>query len=59
MEITELPAPHPACSPPELPLERAIARVCKEAGAGVGRNVALSAMNIDVPGGFKFRALGL
>ena len=32
-----------------LPLERAIARVCQEAGARVGRNVALAAMNIDVP----------
>ena len=32
-----------------LPLERAIARVCQEAGAPVGRNVALAAMNIDVP----------
>ena len=32
-----------------LPLERAIARVCQKAGARVGRNVALAAMNIDVP----------
>ena len=32
-----------------LPLERAVARVCQEAGARVGRNVALSAMNLDVP----------
>ena len=32
-----------------LSLERAIARVCQEAGARVGRNVALAAMNIDVP----------
>ena len=32
-----------------LPLERAIARVCQEAGARVGRNVALAAMNIDAP----------
>ena len=35
-----------------LPLERVIARVCQEAGARVGRNVALAAMNmmnLDVP----------
>eukprot|EP00439_Symbiodinium_sp_Y106_P044768 s6206_g5.t1 len=32
-----------------VPVERAIARVCQEAGARVGRNVALSAMNLDVP----------
>ena len=48
-ETTELHAPRQACSPPALPLERAIARVCQEAGARVGRNVALAAMNIDVP----------
>ena len=46
-ETIELHAPHPACSPPEhCP---SIARVCQEAGARVGRNVALAAMNIDVP----------
>ena len=32
-----------------LPLERAIARVCQEAGARVGRNVRLAAMNLHVP----------
>ena len=52
METTELPAPHlvsGVLASRALPLERAIARVCQEAGARVGRNVALSAMNIDVP----------
>ena len=32
-----------------LPLERAVARVCQEAGARVARNVRLADMNIDVP----------
>ena len=32
-----------------LPLERAVARVCQETGAGVARNVRLADMNIDVP----------
>ncbi|OLP88685.1 hypothetical protein AK812_SmicGene29924 [Symbiodinium microadriaticum] len=32
-----------------VPIERAIARVCQEAGARFGRNVALAAMNLDVP----------
>ena len=32
-----------------LPLERAIARVCQEAGARVGRNVRLAALNLHVP----------
>ena len=32
-----------------LPLERAAARVCQEAGARVARNVRLADMNIDVP----------
>ena len=32
-----------------LPLERAAARVCQEAGARVARNVRLAEMNIDVP----------
>ena len=32
-----------------VPIERAIARVCQEAGARVRRNVALSAMTLDVP----------
>ena len=32
-----------------LPLERAVARVCQEAGARVARNVRLSDMIIDVP----------
>ena len=32
-----------------LPLERAVARVCQEAGAQVARNVRLADMNIDVP----------
>ena len=31
-----------------VPIERAIAWVCQEAGARVGRNVALSAMNLNV-----------
>ena len=34
---------------PSINPERAIARVCQEAGARVGRNVALAAMNSDVP----------
>ena len=43
--------PRRAYLPPEpyRPVERAIARVCQEAGARVGRNVALSAMNLDAP----------
>ena len=32
-----------------LPLERAVARVCHEAGSRVARNVRLADMNIDVP----------
>ena len=32
-----------------LPLERAVARVCQEAGARVARNVRLADMHIDVP----------
>ena len=32
-----------------LPLERAVARVCHEAGVRVARNVRLADMNIDVP----------
>ena len=32
-----------------LPLERAVARVCREAGAAVARNVRVADMNIDVP----------
>ena len=32
-----------------LPLEHAVARVCREAGAQVARNVRVSDMNIDVP----------
>ena len=32
-----------------LPLERAAARVCQEAGARVAHNVRLADMNIDVP----------
>ena len=32
-----------------LHLERAVARVCQEAGARVGRNVRLAAMNLHVP----------
>ena len=32
-----------------LPLERAVARVCQEAGARVARKVRLADMNIDVP----------
>eukprot|EP00439_Symbiodinium_sp_Y106_P047985 s5209_g6.t1 len=32
-----------------LPLERAVARVCQEAGARVARDVRLSEMNIDFP----------
>ena len=32
-----------------LPLERAVARVCQEAGARVARNVRLADMSIDVP----------
>eukprot|EP00439_Symbiodinium_sp_Y106_P036110 s5894_g4.t1 len=50
-ETIELHAPHPASgvlASRALPLERAIARVCLEAGARVGRSVALAAMNIDV-----------
>ena len=35
--------------PSIIPLERAIARVCQEAWARVGRNVTLAAMNIDGP----------
>ena len=31
------------------PLERAVARVCREAGARVARNVRVADMNIDVP----------
>ena len=32
-----------------LPLERAVARVCQEAGARVARNVRLADMNLPVP----------
>ena len=32
-----------------LPLEHAVARVCREAGARVARNVRLADMNLDVP----------
>ena len=32
-----------------IPLERALARVCREAGARVARNVRLADMNLDVP----------
>ena len=32
-----------------LPLERAVARACREAGARVSRNVRVADMNIDVP----------
>ena len=32
-----------------LPLERAVVRVCQEAGARVARNVRLADMNVDVP----------
>ena len=32
-----------------LPLERAVARVCQEAGAQVARNVRLAGMNLPVP----------
>ena len=32
-----------------LPLDRALARVCREAGARVARNVRVVDMNIDVP----------
>ena len=32
-----------------LPLEHAVARVCREAGARVARNVRLADMNVDVP----------
>ena len=32
-----------------LPLERAVARVCREAGAAVAHNVRVADMNIDVP----------
>ena len=32
-----------------VPIERAIVRACREAGARVGRNVALAAMNFAVP----------
>ena len=32
-----------------LPLEHAVARVCREAGAQVARNVRVGDMNIDVP----------
>ena len=31
------------------PLERAVARICREAGARVSRNVRVADMNIDVP----------
>ena len=32
-----------------LPLEHAVARVCREAGARVARHVRLADMNLDVP----------
>ena len=35
--------------PRGVPLEHAAARICREAGARVARNVFLANMNIDVP----------
>ena len=32
-----------------IPLERALARVCREAGPGVAQNVRLADMNVDAP----------
>ena len=44
---------HTACpgvlGPRGVPLERAAARVCREAGARVANNVLLREMNLDVP----------
>ena len=38
-----------------LPLEHALARVCREAGARVARNVRLADMNLDTPVGDERR----
>ena len=38
-----------------LPIERALARVCQEAGARVVRNMRLADMNLDVPVGDERR----
>ncbi|CAE7915065.1 unnamed protein product, partial [Symbiodinium sp. KB8] len=40
---------HLRCPSRALPLEHALARICREAGARVGRNVRVADMNIDVP----------
>ena len=47
---TGLPAPRPGyCHTRALPLEHAVARVCREAGAKVARNLRLADMNLEVP----------